>query len=75
MDAKKALIITWVVIGLLIAGAVGFFIGRSDIGRGANDLNDLKGAGQGGPVQNGSQVVTPSGQPPQGGQPAINVKK
>ena len=75
MDAKKALIITWVILGLLIAGAAGFFIGRSDIGRGANDLNDLKGTGQGGPVQGGSQVVTPSGQPQGGSQPAINVKK
>lgn len=61
MDAKKALIITWVVIGLLIAGAVGFFIGRSDVGRGIKDLNNLKGEGQGSP-----QVISPSGQPSQG---------
>ena len=67
MDAKKALIITWVVLGLLIAGAVGFFIGKSKIGCGMNDLNDLKGPGQGGP-----QIVSPSGQPSQGApQPVI----
>lgn len=63
MDAKKALIITWVVIGLLAAGAIGFFIGRSNLGKGLNNLNNLQGPGQG-----GSQVVTPSGQPPAGGQ-------
>ncbi|MCJ7805814.1 hypothetical protein MUP46_04215 [Patescibacteria group bacterium] len=63
MDAKKALIITWVVIGLLVAGTIGFFLGRSNLGRGMNDLNDLQGPGQTG----GSQVVTPSGQPSVGG--------
>lgn len=62
MDAKKALIITWIVIGLLIAGAIGFYLGRSNLGKGLNNLNNLQGSGQGGP-----QVVTPSGQPPVGG--------
>ena len=62
MDAKKALIITWVVIGLLVAGAVGFFIGKANGGKELNNLNNI----QGGPTQGGSQVVTPSGQP-QGG--------
>jgi hypothetical protein len=57
MDAKKALIITWSILGLLIAGAIGFFIGRSDLGRGMNNLNNAQGTGPG--------VVTPSGAPPQ----------
>lgn len=63
MDAKKALIITWVVIGLLVVGTIGFFIGRSNFGKGLNNLNNLQGPGQTG----GPQVVTPSGQPPAGG--------
>lgn len=61
MDAKKALIITWVIIGLLVAGAVGFFLGRSDIGRGLNQLNNVQGPGPGSGTGN-----QPSGQPPTG---------
>lgn len=73
MDAKKALIITWVVIGLLVAGAIGFFLGRSNFGRGMNSLNNLQGPGQGPgtgnqqPGQGGFNAVSPSGQPPAGG--------
>jgi hypothetical protein len=54
MDAKKALIITWAILGLLIAGAIGFFIGRSDIGRGMNNLNNVQGTGPGGGIPSGS---------------------
>ena len=69
MDAKKALIITWIVIGLVVAGAVGFFLGRSNLGRGLNNLNNFQGPGQGPgtsnqqPGQGGPQVIHPSGQP------------
>lgn len=53
MDAKKALILTWVGIGLLVAGAIGFFLGRRTLG-------NLSGPGQ---LPSGEQQE----QPPQGG--------
>ena len=64
MDAKKALIITWVGIGLLVAGAIGFFLGRSNFGQGLGTLNNIQGPGQG--PSSGQQ-----GQPLQGGQPGV----
>lgn len=62
MDAKKALIITWIFIGIIVAGLIGFFIGRAHPDTGINDLNNLQGPGQG-----GTQVTQPSGQPSQQG--------
>lgn len=57
MDAKKALIITWVAIGLLVAGAVGFFLGRSNFGR-------APGAPGQGPTGEQQGQPPPSGNPP-----------
>jgi len=61
MDAKKALVITWVILGLLIAGAIGFYLGRSNLGRGLNQLNNVQGPGQGSGAAN-----QPTGGPPTG---------
>ena len=69
--AAKALIITWVLIGLLIAGGIGFYLGRTTV---------PKGQGQSPGMQNqdelrGGQQPTGVQQPLQGGskqQPGAN---
>ena len=55
--AGKALILTWVMIGLLVAGVVGFYLGR-------NMVPKNQGIPQGGVQQPGQQGGQPQGSPP-----------
>ena len=65
MTATKALILTWVVIGLLVAGVIGFFLGRNTLPQPGQQAGQQPPGTQGGQPQ-GSPL--PSGQRPSQGQ-------
>ncbi|OGE08261.1 hypothetical protein A3I53_01145 [Candidatus Curtissbacteria bacterium RIFCSPLOWO2_02_FULL_40_13b] len=63
----KLLILTWIVIGLVVAGAVGFYLGRITAPK--NQGGPQGEVQQPGPQQQGSQGGQPPGSPlPTGGQ-------
>ncbi len=68
MTATKALILTWVVIGLLVAGVVGFLIGRNTSPQPGQQPGQQPAGIQGGQPQ-GSPLPSGVQRPPQGQQP------
>ena len=68
MSATKALILTWVMIGLLVAGAVGFYLGRNSVFQNSGGL-------QGGVQPPGAQQLGPQGGQPQGSPPPTGAQQ
>ncbi len=68
MNATRALILTWVVIGLLVAGVVGFLLGRNTLPQLGQQPGQQPAGIQGGQPQ-GSPLPSGVQRPPQGQQP------
>ena len=65
-QAAKALILTWVVIGLVIAGAVGFYLGRRSAPKPQG--SDQAPMMQQGPAPSGQPNMSPQPPPPKADQ-------
>jgi len=66
LTAAKALILTWVIIGLLVAGVVGFYLGRRIAPKPQGP--DQAPMIQQGPAPSGQPNTPPQSPPPQPGQ-------